>query len=78
MVDKNKTGLLAAFDNHVVRRKVAMDEAGSMEPRHLFPQCLQQRARSPSAPVIRNALGNTTPRARAVTIMPRPVAVSCP
>jgi len=44
MVDKNKTGRLAAFDNHVVRRQVAMDEAGSMEPRNLFPQCLQQRA----------------------------------
>ena len=44
MVDKNKAGRLAAFDNHVVRRQVAMDEAGSMEPRNLFPQCVQQRA----------------------------------
>jgi len=44
MVDKNKTGRLAEFDNQVVRRQVAMDETGSMEPRNLLSQCVQQRA----------------------------------
>lgn len=44
MIDKNETGRLPAFDNDVVRRQVAMDEAGSMEPRNRFPQCVQQRA----------------------------------
>jgi hypothetical protein len=44
VVNKNKPWRLAAFDNHIVRRQVAMDEAGSMKPRNLFPQCVKQRA----------------------------------
>ncbi len=38
IIDKNEPGRFAAFDNDDVRRQVTMDEAGTMEPRDLFPQ----------------------------------------